>query len=45
MMLISATSYNIVMIQIDCIIVMIVCQAALEAKKETEKWYKVKYLN
>lgn len=37
MMLISGTSYNIVMIQIDCIIVMIVCQEDLEANK---KWRK-----
>lgn len=37
MMLISGTSYNIVMIHKDCIIVMIVCQAVLEAKK---KWRK-----
>lgn len=37
MTLISGTSYNIVMIQIDCIIVMIVCQEDLEANK---KWRK-----
>ena len=37
MTLISGTSYNIVMIQTDCIIVMIVCQEVLEANK---KWRK-----